>query len=571
MLMSHHYLLMMAIAILIVSILNVWSTHNHLMMMIESSSSSSSPAASSFFNDENNSKNDKNNNSKNDKNNDSVTSSQNMKAFISDLRIHHKNKNENENKNDESYDTTKKSSSSSQKLRATTNTQSKEKKERDEDKTHPSIVVVVATPTTNNANNNTSTLSTTTKGDDEKETEKEIISTSNVTIPKTVSTTITNPMIHINNSTTSIDNLTISTLSNMSSSTSSSLASLSSPNSDTTTKFVRYDNVAIATKIHGPHQWPLVVQSMCLLHFAYNNKVLYDIIIFTTIPIPNEDIDSLQKMLIGVNVNVVVDNKGLQEEISALTPIQYNNFIQRCNVTSPTNLTWFSECADDIGSSYSNRLAYNWQAEFRSIHLWHHPSLADYKYMMWLDTDGFCTKEWTNDPMEYFIKNEGVIMFDHFPQAKSKYWIQSRLYDGFNATICKLTLSEETGNFITELGDGDHCRERGVPNIHGFFHITSLDFYRSQPVKHGLQIMLGDCFLCRFPDDQLAVTAPAAILAPEKSWEMRGKGFKLDVFHNFLLDGIDGAKPNGFVKYWGAVAKYDMPSADGICPVTQRD
>ena len=90
--------------------------------------------------------------------------------------------------------------------------------------------------------------------------------------------------------------------------------------------------------------------------------------------------------------------------------------------------------------------------------------------MMWLDTDGFCTKEWTNDPMEYFIKNEGVIMFDHFPQAKSKYWIQSRLYDGFNATICKLTLSEETGNFITELGDGDHCRERGVPNIHGFFH-----------------------------------------------------------------------------------------------------
>lgn len=116
-----------------------------------------------------------------------------------------------------------------------------------------------------------------------------------------------------------------------------------------------------------------------------------------------------------------------------------------------------------------------------------------------------------------------------------------------------------------------YLKERGIPNIHGFFHITNLDFYRSQPVTYGLKTIHGDCFLCRFPDDQLAVTAPAAILAPERSWEMRSKGFKLDVFHNFLLDGIDRANPPGFVRYWNDIAKYNLPSADGVCSVTQKD
>mmetsp|Transcript_46498 Transcript_46498/g.51990 ORF Transcript_46498/g.51990 Transcript_46498/m.51990 type:complete len:242 (-) Transcript_46498:275-1000(-) len=239
----------------------------------------------------------------------------------------------------------------------------------------------------------------------------------------------------------------------------------------------------------------------------------------------------------------------------------------KCNVTSPTSLTWFSKCDDGV------RLAYNWQAEFRSIHLWHHPSLAQYKYMMWLDTDGFCTKEWANDPMEYFIKNDGVIMFDHFPQANSKHWIQSRIYDAFNSTICRLKLSKETGNLVPELGDGKHCRERGIPNIHGFFHITNLDFYRSQPVKYGLETLLGDCFLCRSPDDQLSVTIPAAIFEPERSWEMRSKGFKLDVYHNFALDGLDYVKPARFVRYWKEVVKHNLSSTDGMhtCPITEND
>jgi len=333
-------------------------------------------------------------------------------------------------------------------------------------------------------------------------------------------------------------------------------------NFSNSTAFVRHDHVVIATKIHGVHQWPLLVQSMCLLHYAYNHKVLYDIVAFSTEPVPEEDIQSLQAMLSPAKFRLVVDNRGLHEEIAALTPTKLDAFLKMCNVSEATNLTWFSNCDN-------NRLAYNWQAEFRSIHLWQHPSMADYKTMVWLDTDGFATKVWEKDPVDYFIENDGVIMFDHFPQATSKYWIQKRLYAAFNATICKLKLSKETGNLVTELGTGDRCQERGVPNIHGFFHITNMDFYRSPIVRDGLATILDDCFLCRFPDDQLAVTVPAAILASNRSWEMRSKGFRFDVFHNFRIDGIDQAKPAGFKMYWKKIAQHTHPTAAGVCRITE--
>jgi hypothetical protein len=361
-----------------------------------------------------------------------------------------------------------------------------------------------------------------------------------------------------------------------------------------TRPFKRYDNAVIATKIHGPHQWEILEQSLCLLHHAYNHRVQYNIVVFTAEPIPQENIDNLQKYLGNTTLSVEMDNRGFQEEIAALPSNRYNAFLKMCNVTSPANLTWWSKC--------KFRLAYNWQAEFRSLHIWHHPALQDYKYMLWMDTDGFSTKPWQKDPVEYFIENDGVIMFDHFPQAKSNMKIQPYVHKGFNHTICALKLNDE-GNLVTTLGDEGQCHQRGVPNIHGFFHITNLDFYRSAPVKEGLEKLFGDCFLCREPDDQLAVTVPAAILAPERSWEMRSKGIHLDVFHNGMMDGLDLAKPAGFKKYCKAfegesvkeccfigmaltigfppfiffsltgaeVGKYDLPSADGICPIVAKN
>jgi len=82
---------------------------------------------------------------------------------------------------------------------------------------------------------------------------------------------------------------------------------------------------------------------------------------------------------------------------------------------------------------------------------------------------------------------------------------------------------------------------------------------------------LSNCFLCRNPDDQLAVTIPAAIYAPEKSWNMRTHEFDLKVFHNLVLDGQEFIPPpKGFTKYWPHVAAKDLPTAK-VCSVTERD
>ena len=65
---------------------------------------------------------------------------------------------------------------------------------------------------------------------------------------------------------------------------------------------------------------------------------------FSAEAVPVENIESLQKMLAPVKISVVVDNRGLQEEIAALPQAKYDAFLKMCNVTSPTNLTWFSIC-----------------------------------------------------------------------------------------------------------------------------------------------------------------------------------------------------------------------------------
>jgi hypothetical protein len=158
-------------------------------------------------------------------------------------------------------------------------------------------------------------------------------------------------------------------------------------------------------------------------------------------------------------------------------------------------------------------------------------------------------------------------MFDHFPQAFSARTIQPRLFKSFNASICQLRVDNVTGNFISKLNYHQPCLRKHIPNIHGFFHITNLDFFRTPPVSNALQRLFEGYFMSRFPDDQLAVTAVAAIFAPDRSWDMRSKGFHLDVFHNHKLDGIDQAIPAGFLKYFPTKVQHALPSAVGVCPI----
>ncbi|KAL7570480.1 hypothetical protein ACA910_004262 [Epithemia clementina (nom. ined.)] len=322
-------------------------------------------------------------------------------------------------------------------------------------------------------------------------------------------------------------------------------------------EFERQPRVVIATKLHGIHQLFLMEQSLCLLQYAYNYRVNYDIVAFSTDPIDDALLEPIRKLVAPAQFTLVVDNRGLQAEIQDLSPIRRTKFLERCNVSSPENLTWWSNCP--------GRIAYNWQAEFRAWHIWKHPALQAYRYMLWMDTDGFPTQVWDRDPIAYMIQHQLVVFFDNFPQGASRgEEVHRRVQQAFdNQTLCKIRLAN--GQLQSEIGR--HCPKARIPLVHGFFHITDLDFYRSDIVQTFAKTWIGDCFLCREYDDQGGVTIPAAMLAPHRAWDMRSHGFKLNVFHNHCLDGKERSQPSGFLKFWPQKGNTTFPQAYGKCPV----
>ena len=296
------------------------------------------------------------------------------------------------------------------------------------------------------------------------------------------------------------------------------------------TDFERQENVVIVTKIHGPHQLSLLKQSMCLLHYAYNDRVNYDIVVFTAEPIDDKEIEHVRKIVAPAKLDVVMDNDGFTNEVNNLSPIRRDHFLNRCNVTDPAEINWWSMCQE---GKNKGRLNYNWQAEFRSWHIWRHPALAQYRYMMWLDTDSFCTKKWDRDPIAIAIKNELALLFGNFPMGRGKgEELQDRIRRSFNDTICHLGL--KGGKFHVKTGNqighkAKSCSNALVPLVHGFFHITNLDFYRSDPVIQWAETLIGECFLCRKWDDQIAVTVPAAMLAPDRAWDLYAHKIHLEI------------------------------------------
>jgi len=81
--------------------------------------------------------------------------------------------------------------------------------------------------------------------------------------------------------------------------------------------------------------------------------------------------------------------------------------------------------------------------------------------------------------------------------------------------------------------------------------------------------MIGNCFLCRKFDDQLAVTVPSVILAPEHSWDMYKSGMELKIFHNNRIDGKRNRKVGGFLNYWRKTAQSRFPEAGNKCEITE--
>jgi hypothetical protein len=368
--------------------------------------------------------------------------------------------------------------------------------------------------------------------------------------------------------------------------------------------------VVIVTKIHSSNHLDALEQSLCLLHYAYNNRVNYDIIVFSTEYLNETQLEPVRKVIAPAQLIFVVDNPGLQQRVDSLPDVRKQELLARCNVTSSQELHWYMYCKEDNYRTWE-RLAYTWQvrrttnqncmcnapppqvvciltrscvcfcvyvltlvffaflcrkkAEFRALHIWTMPVLAKYKYMMWLDTDGFCTRVWQRDPIAFMIQNDLALFFDHFDAGKSRgVGFQERYTAAFGQTLCNIRMVN--GRLTSQMGGT--CPSPTITQVHGFFHITNLDFYRSEPVMKWNRILIGNTTFSRRFDDQIGVTVPAAVLAPERSWEMEQAGLKLDVFHNYKLDGK--YQVGGFLNWWNMFGQSNFTEAYGNCRADNR-
>lgn len=170
--------------------------------------------------------------------------------------------------------------------------------------------------------------------------------------------------------------------------------------------------VVVVTKIQGPPHLRALRQMLCLFTKAYNDRAQRDIIVFTSEEIEPKEIQELRKLAASAKLEVVVDNPGLHEMIRSFSPEQQTKLLQRCRVKSISDLDWYSQCSEERSYTtlQNERLAYTWQAEFRALHLWNHPALQQYTYMMWLDSDAFCTRRWQEDPLAAMVRHDLVLV-----------------------------------------------------------------------------------------------------------------------------------------------------------------
>jgi hypothetical protein len=196
------------------------------------------------------------------------------------------------------------------------------------------------------------------------------------------------------------------------------------------------------------------------------------------------------------------------------------------------------------------------------------PALANYRYMLWLDSDGFCTQVWDRDPIDYMIQHQLVLFFDHFPMGRSSGAdFQDRFLRAFHTTLCKIGMSEVDGSLYTHMGMP--CPKPVIHQVHGFFHITDLNFYRSDPVLNWATILIGESKFSRRYDDQIGVTVPAAVWAQNQTADLRSRGFDFNVFHNGRLHGVDWAGGKNFAtSFWPQNGTRNFPQAMDKCTIT---
>ena len=320
-------------------------------------------------------------------------------------------------------------------------------------------------------------------------------------------------------------------------------------------QFTRHEGVAIVTKIMGridDIDW--LKQMLCLLTSAYNERMNYDIVVFSTIDQDNATIAEIQSIVEPAKFTLVYENVTVGGLINSMSPARRQFFLDNCIENHTQQFTWDS--CPNVGDG---KLAYNWQAEFRSLHIWTQPALAPYKYMLWIDADGFQTMRWDKDPVDFVIRNDLVLAALNM-KGRSIPRLQEKIKDYFGYNVCKVVVDQNSSIYAETKVEG--CGGR-FDIVHGFFHIENLDFFRSN-IKW-MTKLIGENRLSRNPDDQEAITTAALLLAPGRTRDLHLSGIKLNMFHNGLIDGKRKVTPAQYLKWWELFSERDFPNGRDKC------
>ena len=333
-----------------------------------------------------------------------------------------------------------------------------------------------------------------------------------------------------------------------------------------TPSFQRFENVVIVTKIHWSKNVHTVKRMLCLVNAAYNQYVNYDILVFTTIPWNEKEIEDLQSSVPNSKVQVVIDGPSptgdVNDYLFNMTQEEINSLKERCGAGIGTNmpLGWFNHCTEE-GMNIVSNLAYNWQSEFRAYHIFKHSALKPYKYMIWMDSDALCTQSWTVDPIQVMVEQNLTILFANFPAGKTEHPIlRTKIEASYKKSVCHAILNKE--GFLW----GKKCRDEAeIPHfqhIHGFHHVTNLDVFRKEEHLKFLQsITMGNYRFSRLWDDQLAVTVPAVMDTEGRAWDYWKHNITTNIFHHGDLDGKGNGKNKRSFKVWwkeGGSKKWDV-------------
>ncbi|GFH59625.1 hypothetical protein CTEN210_16101 [Chaetoceros tenuissimus] len=317
----------------------------------------------------------------------------------------------------------------------------------------------------------------------------------------------------------------------------------------------------IVTKVIGPSELKNLSQMLCMLSHFFNDSKQYDVIVFTTLPWEKQDQTFLKTVVHPTKLSIVLEGPPLLEQLSALNTTEQDFLLKRCgNATSIQNLTWAHHCHEEGSKVY--KLGYGWQAEFRSYHIYTHPALQEYKYMMWLDSDAILSQTLDVDPIEDAIRKQAIVSFAAFPYGRTRNQrLIHKMKIVYNHSICNTFLNKQSGKLNGKGCSGDNIN---LAQIGGFHHVTDLDVFRKPIHQKFLREFVGDYKFSRKYDDQIAVTLVGlmeqyfAMKRNESKFliHQRSTNVTLRIAHHCKFDNVDFA-PCKAKRVYGKLLKED--------------